>query len=479
MTAGLGVSRGRVFGASVLRTTNRAKPKMLIERFYTQIVRRIIAPRQLVRTFGADNSGAAIVVIALALPLLIGAIGLAAEVSYWQLHHRAMQNAADAAAIAAATNNSSNYSAEGIAVASQYGFPNGQGQITVVLSNPSTALGCTTNCYVATISDNVPMYFSQIVGYQGSAEGSQHATTITATSVASSQAAYSYCVLALASSGAEGITSHGAPNANLNGCNTMSDSSATCTGHNLNASIGDAVGTNSGCGIQQHSNVAPQSDQFAQLATNIPPNTCTSYAKETLKTGPSSLPAANQLSGLDPPGSYQVINSTGNYQVFCGDVGLTSNTTINNTILVIENGLLDTGGYTLQGSGLTIIFTGTNTGNYNHYPTNGGTLDIAAPTSDTWSGVAIYQDPSLTKNVDISAAGNSPTWNISGLVYLPHSSVTLSGAVNKSGTGASCFEMVVDNLTINGTGDIFANDTQCPAAGLNQTRGGNRGTLVD
>lgn len=455
---------------------------LMIKRFSTQIGRWIVAPRQLLRTFDADNSGAAIVVIALTLPIFIGAIGLAAEVSYWQLHHRAMQNAADAAVIAAATNNSSNYAAEGTAVASQYGFPNGQGQIAVVLSNPSTAPGCTANCYVATISDNVPMYFSQIVGYQGNTGGSQHATTITATSVATSSEAYGYCILALASSGAEGITSHGAPNTNLNGCNTMSDTSATCTGHNLNAGVGDAVGTNNGCGIQKHSNVAPKSDQFAQLATNIPPNNCTSYAKETLKTGPSSLPSANQLSGLDPPGSYQVMNSTGNYQVFCGDVGLTADTVINNTILVIENGLLDTGGHKLTGSGLTIIFTGTNTGNYNHYPidtTNGGTLDIAAPTSDTWSGVAIYQDPSLTKNVDISAAGNSPTWNISGLVYLPHSSVTLSGAVNKSSTGASCFEIVVDNVTINGTGDIFANDTQCSAAGLNQTRGGSRGTLVD
>ena len=91
----------------------------------------------------------------------------------------------------------------------------------------------------------------------------------------------------------------------------------------------------------------------------------------------------------------------------------------------------------------------------------------------------MYQDPGLTKNVDISAAGNSPTWNISGLVYLPHSSVTLNGAVNKSSSGQDCFELVVDNVTINGTGSIFANDTQCAAAGLNQTRGGSRPILLN
>jgi len=94
--------------------------------------------------------------------------------------------------------------------------------------------------------------------------------------------------------------------------------------------------------------------------------------------------------------------------------------------------------------------------------------------------VAIYQDPSLTTSgVNISAAGNSPTWNISGLVYLPHASVTFSGAVNKSASGQSCFVMVVDNITINGTGSIFANDTQCAAQGLSPPQGAGRGSLVN
>jgi hypothetical protein len=148
-------------------------------------------------------------------------------------------------------------------------------------------------------------------------------------------------------------------------------------------------------------------------------------------------------------------------------------------VLVIENGQLDTNGYTLSGSALTIIFTGSNNAGYQHTPTGGGTLDIAAPTSGTWSGMAIYQDPALNTNVDISAAGNSPTWNISGMVYLPHSSVTFSGAVNKSSTGSYCMGMVVDNLTINGTGSIFANDNQCAPAGLTLPQGGNRGMLVN
>jgi hypothetical protein len=215
----------------------------------------------------------------------------------------------------------------------------------------------------------------------------------------------------------------------------------------------------------------PITDPFSKLAPDVPSNTCSSkYPQEPTKKGDPTLPASNQLIGT---------YSFGSTQVLCGDQQLIGNTTINNTVLVIENGQLDTNGYTLQGTGLTVIFSGTNSANYQHIPTGGGTLDITAPDSGTWSGVAIYQDPSLTKNVDMSAAGNSPTWDISGLVYLPHSSVTLSGAVNKSSQGLRCFEMVMDNLTVNGTGDIFANDDQCAAAGLDQTRGGNRGMLVN
>ena len=87
-------------------------------------------------------------------------------------------------------------------------------------------------------------------------------------------------------------------------------------------------------------------------------------------------------------------------KVVCGDQQLVGNTTINNTTLVIENGQLDTKGYTLTGSGLTVV--------YQRVPTGGGTLNIAAPTSGAWSGVAIYQNPSLTTNVSFTYSGNSP-----------------------------------------------------------------------
>ena len=418
------------------------------------------------------------IIVALCLPALVGAMGLSAEVSYWYLRQRAMQNAADAAAIAAATNGTSGYAAEAKAVAAQYGFQDGNGSIVVAVSNPASAAGCTSSCYSVTISDKVPLFLSQVVGYLGNATANKKgATGLSAAAVATSANANSFCILALAGSGAQGITSNGAPNANMHGCDLMSNTGATCNGHNLNADVGSAHLTNNGCGIVQNSNMSVVTDPYSGLASHIPADPCGgSYPQEPAKNKDPALPSSNQWSGT---------YSLSGYKVVCGDQQLTGDTTINapsDAVLVIENGQLDTNGYTLQtasGSGLTVVFTGSNNASYQHVPSGGGTLDIAAPTSGTWSGIAIYQDPNLTTNVDVSFAGNSPTWELSGMIYLPHASVTFSGAVNKSSHGSYCFGMVVDNITINGTADIFAGDNQCSSSGLTLPSGGTRGTLTN
>ena len=76
--------------------------------------------------------------MALLLPVLVGGLSLGFEISNWYLKTRAMQNAADAAAIAAASNNGSNYDIEAKAVAAKYGFVDGQDNVTVTASNSAT-----------------------------------------------------------------------------------------------------------------------------------------------------------------------------------------------------------------------------------------------------------------------------------------------------------------------------------------------------
>jgi len=429
------------------------------------------------RGFSGDRRGVVAVLVALALPVLVGSMGLAAEASYWYVHQRGMQNAADAAAIAAATNGTSTYAAEAQAAAAQDGFRNGSGNITVpaIPSTGCSALYPAANCYTVTVSDKVALFLSQVVGYKGT--GGNGTTTLSATAVAATGKAYPYCILALSGGVTTDITSNGAPDANLNGCNTMSNTGSTCNGGNLKANVGDAHGTNNGCGVIENSNMPVVPDPYKYLASNIPVDTCGGkYPQETGKK--NTVPASNQWNGTYTLSGYDVV---------CGDQKLTGPTYINapsNAVLVIENGQLDTNGLLFQttpGSGLTIVFTGTNSSKYNYIPSGSGTLDIAAPTSGTWKGMALFQDPNLTDqptNLNIKYSGNNPTWDISGMVYLPNSSVTFSGAVNKASNGLSCFGLTVGDITINGTADILSN-TQCAAAGLDLPQGGNRGTLVN
>lgn len=435
-----------------------------------------------------DRRGNVAVLTALLLPVSLGTAGIATEAASWQANHRAMQNAADSAAIAAASNSAANYLQEARAVAAQYGFAQGVNGVSVTASNAAVCPAGGATCYSVTVSRPYPLLLAQLVGFRGDTTvNGAPAQTVTATSVAAlTTKPRPYCMLALGAGGT-GVSflANGVPNANLSGCNVMSNTSATCNGHNLGADIGDAHLTNNGCGVVEHSNIPAVTDPYASRAVNIPPDTtCGSRSPRypqipTSKAG-AALPASNLLSGVQ--------DWTGGAPVMCGDVQLTGPVTINTTAagatLVIYNGQLDTHGYSLttsSGSALTIVFArgATYAGPYTHAPTGGGTLDIAAPTTGPWAGMAIYQDPSLTSGVDITAAGSSPTWNITGMVYLPHAQVTFSGAVNKSSNGKSCFGIVADGIRINGTGSIFAHG-ECAQAGLTlpASQVPNRGALV-
>lgn len=434
------------------------------------------------RRIGEDSRGNVAITTALALPVVIGALGLGVETASWMTSKRAMQNAADAAAIAAATNAGSEYALEAQAVTSRYGFKHGEDGVVVVANNTAACPGDqTSQCYRVTISRPMPLLLAQVVGYKGDATiGEAPAKMVSAEAVAKrGTSPREYCVLALAKTEISDpeLLTHGAPKANLAGCSVMSNGDARCTGHDLGADFGDAFGENDGCGKVRRSKVSKVTDPYEKLAENIPKEDgCTGsepYPQVPTKKKDPALPATNKLAGNQ---SWSGTTKLCGDQQLIGDVTITEDATI-----YIYNGQLDTNGHTFRtapGVSATLVFTGSN-GSYTHAPTGGGTLDITAPKSGPWQGMALYQDPGLNTGVDISEAGNSPTWNMTGVAYLPRASVTFSGAVNKSSNGKSCFALVVDNLRINGTGSILAHG-QCNEAGVKMPTGAaeGRGKLV-
>lgn len=436
---------------------------------------------RLAARFRRNEVAAVAPMMALMLLPVSGTIAIAVEQGQWYYFQRSMQNAADSAALAAAINNSTStagytsgaaYSHEAAAAARGFGYVNGVNQVQIATTNVCPA-GVTaptgTTCYQTTISTFVKVGLSALVGFHGSeAANLPMKQKIVASAVAvTGGAGQSFCIWTL-SPNDDSLRSNGGPKPDLNGCALMSNGNATCNGHNLGASYGYAAGNNNNCGITQVSGAPVPANPFTNLATNLPSDSCAGKYPSAKKSGNKYTveTASNQLTGSKA--------WTGNQQ-FCGDVQLTGNVTLTgtSTTVVIRNGMLDLNGFafkTASGATATVVFTGTGSGGaYGNYPTSmsgGGTLDVKAPTSGAWSGVAVFQDPALTGRLDFTYAGNQPTWNISGLVYLPKANVTFSGAVGKSSSGSSCFLLITYTLLINGTGNIFANNTECASAGL-------------
>lgn len=429
--------------------------------------------RRAIRRFVIDRGGAVSIITALALPALIAALALGTEVSYWLVESRGLQNAADSAVIAATIDASANYLGQAKAVAARYGFVDGTGGVTVTASNAATCPAGGATCYSVKIATVLPTYLGRVVGYVGNGSvGGVSGTNLSAVAFAKpSGASHDYCVVALASNGTDpAIQTNGAPMADLSGCGTMSNTSAQCNGHDLGANFGDAVGTDSGCGMVQDSNVKPFTDPYSALAAKLPVDACGGSYPQGAAT------ATTRWSGSKLLGSLTTV---------CGDLLLTADVTItapSDAILVIRNGSLATQGFRFtvaSGSGLAVIFTGVSSASYQHIPTGSGSLDLAAPTTGTWAGVALYQDPALSMGVQMPQAAGAPSWAISGLIYVPHVDLTFSGSVGKGSTGKQCTVIVANSLHINGTG-LALSTVECGTAGLSTPNSGSsgRGVLV-
>src|SRR5712671_2072971 len=253
------------------------------------------------RRLRADERGVVSVMMGFLIIPLVGSLALGFEVSNWYMTTRGMQNAADAAALAAATNGGSNYDVEAKAVAAQYGFVDGTNNISIAVSNTAPCPAGGNTCYSVTISGFTPLLVSQVVGFKGDTTLNGTLEKKLSSAAVAKATPQNICMLALASSGAaQGIRTNGSPTGNMNGCDSMSNTAAQCNGSNLGLGISFAVGSNNGCGTKQLPNSALQ-DPYAHLASNIPPLSSSgcggNYPQESHHGNASSVAVSNQLMG--------------------------------------------------------------------------------------------------------------------------------------------------------------------------------------
>src|SRR5437667_1859047 len=180
------------------------------------------------RRLWSNEGGAVAIIVGIVATVVIAIVGLGVDVVGWYRTDRSLQNAADAAAIAAATNGTSTYQDEAKAVAAQYGLVDGAGGVTVTAADSQTCPNGQTTCYKVTVAmSTAPQFFSQVVGLP--------APPLATAAMAGGFLTHSYCVLALASSGTDpAISCKGCSKADLTGCTIMSNTGSDCTGQGLN-----------------------------------------------------------------------------------------------------------------------------------------------------------------------------------------------------------------------------------------------------
>lgn len=410
--------------------------------------------------FIEDRRGAAAIVMAVMTPIIIGGLAFGAEVSFWELTKRKVQNAADAAAYAAGTQlrsgaTSATMSAAALSIATASGYSGGSAGLTFQhppTSAPTAANGVNpngNNAYVyVSLSQDIPRQFTKFFA------GGSTTVEINSAALAVVNSGRPACVLAMHPSASGAIATGGSTNVNLNGCdiaaNSISSSAITATGNGstVNADCISAVGNVS-------VNNTYQLDCAAPIANA--PLTADPYAYRAMPSS-ADCTSTHGLNQFPNQGSGTMRCYTGT-----SNVNINSNTTLaSNTTYVFENtgsGTLSfgaSGNRTLSGTGVTLVFKGKwNIG------FNGNTaLAITAPTTGTYRGIAIFGD--RTNSVDIDISGNN-AGRVVGAIYSPNrdSNVTYTGSSTAYSAG-QCTQVIGGTVTFWGNSNF---STDCSNSG--------------
>jgi Flp pilus assembly protein TadG len=403
--------------------------------------KRISSPRKQALRFLEDRRGGAAIVMTLLAPVLIGGMAFGAELGFWELEKRKIQNAVDTAAHAAGTQLRSgltdDYALKAIArnVAEVGGYEGGAAGITVVQPPASGAYSGNANALRVTLNHEVPRTFSKVF--------SQDPVAFTVSSTALVSAGRPACVLSTHRSASGAISAGGSTTVNLVGCdiaaNSISPSSVSSTGAaaDVNTECLSTVG-----GVSDpHGNYdlncpAPITNGplTADPYASVPEPTCTSYSagntfRNNVGGGAGTLFCWQGVGAINP------------------SVTLTSGKTY---VLHNSNVVLN-GGRSITGTNVTLVLTGNSSIRLN----GNSTLSLTAPTSGTYSGLAIMG--SRTNAIDMNFSGNNGAF-IVGAVYSPNSGsdIIYTGSSTVYGAG-QCTQVIGGTVTFWGNSNFSTN----------------------
>jgi hypothetical protein len=386
------------------------------------------------------EAGSVLVFMALTLGVLMGFAGLAIDMGALRYEKRLQQTAADAAAIAGASNlafGGVSTGAQNAAAANGFadtsgkgGCPGAIGCVTVTATAPSSGAHAGQGNYVEALVTAVqPTYFMKVLGI--------NSETITARAVATnlSGGANNGCLYTLGSPSAsiEGIDISGGATLNAPTCGIVDNGSLNINGSVTAATFGTSGNRNRGsatCTVPSSLCPTPNMPVSADPLSYLKPP-----AQPGLSFGNVIIEKANQT--LLQPGTYTsiTIGSTAKNS--------TARVIFNSGIYYINGagGLRFNGAATARGTGVMFYFT------------NGATIDAAgganidiqlsAQTSGPYAGILFYQDPDDKSAPQLSGDNRS---YFQGALYFPEAQLTFFGNNVRYSVGV----VVADALRLSG-----------------------------
>ena len=394
-----------------------------------------------IRRLRADERGNTLAITAAALPLIMGAAALATDTIQWATWKRELQRAADSAALAAVYAQAQNETVSTAVNTTVTKFNNtkiplatGYPQIAYPTSS-SWSHGAQVTLAVQKKLPFVSLFMSTT-------------PTITATATAAMTNEGNFCVVALDKGDTSGVTIGGSANANL-GCGVISNSnSATASvgtngnAYNLTASpvagVGGLPSSIRGATNLKPHHVAMPDPYEGKHSTDLP-------AGMTCK-GNINSSGARDSNGNVNPGCYNNFNP-GN-----------GTTNLNPGAYYLNNASLSVNGNTtIKGTGVTLIFTGTNPGSIT---VNGNSvLELTAPTTGDFAKMLMIQSSAASAGNANEIKGNNGS-KTDGAMYFPRGNMKFTGS---SSAATKCAMIVAYRVDFSGNSDIQNNTTGCAA----------------
>lgn len=394
--------------------------------------------------FLKENRGSVAVIMALALPVIMGMLSLGVETGLWFASKRDLQSAADGGAISGAwevTRSSTGATIMTVAALdARKNAHSGERPFTADVFAPpvSGAYVGNTRAVEVQVRRTETLLLARLF---------LNSIQVAARAVALAGSPGDYCVVALDKASADTAEFSGNATIELENCgvaaNSDNEQALLVSGSAiLKADFIETVGGYGQQGAGQllvdtritHSTAIP--DPFENLA--IPPSgSCSS--KTTYKDTETISPTT-WCGGVTFNGQANVHFEPGVYIVDGGEFRVNA-------------------GATLTGTGVTIILTGSGS-DYATVNINGNaTVDLQAPISGTYSGVVMYQDRAASSTGTNTFNGGSGM-ELTGVVYIPNQEVRFSGG---SSNGNGCTRLLARSVTFTGNASL---ENNCAGKGI-------------